>query len=94
MAIIKSFSRGYFYRDKEYPLSPSMVIALKKACAKQRRKEPFGPMDIKKSLFPLIERGLVSLTYYHIMGEKKLTWYVTKKGVRTLHSLARIKSRS
>jgi len=51
-------------------------------------------MDIKKSLFPLIERGLVSLTYYHIMGEKKLTWYVTKKGVRTLHSLARIKSRS
>ena len=71
-----------------------MVIALKKACAKQGRKEPFGPKDIKKSLFPLIERGLVGLTYYHIMGEKKLTWFVTKKGMRTLHSLARIKPRS
>ena len=82
-----SFPRGYFYLDKETPLSPSMVIALKRACAKQKKRQPFGPIDIKKSLYPLIERGLIGLTFYHIMGEKKETWFVTKKGLRILHSL-------
>jgi hypothetical protein len=68
-----------------------MVIALKKACARQKRREPFGPVDIR-SLYPLIERGLVGLTYYQVMGEKKATWYVTKKGLRALYSLSKIKS--
>ena len=86
LSIIKSFPRGYFYRDKESPLSPSMVLALKKACAWQKRREPFGPINIR-SLYPLIERGLISLTYYDIMGEKKATWSVTKKGMLKLISL-------
>jgi hypothetical protein len=92
LTTITSFPRGYFYRDKEYPLSPSMIIALKKACAKQKKRQPFGPIDIKRSLYPLIERGLISLTSYDIMGEKKATWYVTKKGIRLLDSLGRKKS--
>jgi hypothetical protein len=69
-----------------------MVLALKKAGARQKRGQPFGPIDIK-SLYPLIERGLISLSYYDIMGEKKATWSVTKKGLRILYSLNRIKSR-
>jgi len=89
LTVIKSFPRGYFYRDKEYPLSPFMVIALKKACDKQKRRVPFGPIDIKKSLYPLIERGLVSFTYYKVMGKKQFTWCVTKKGQRLLYSLGR-----
>ena len=91
MTIIKSFPRGYFYRDKESPLSPSMVIALKKAFSRQKKRRPFGPVDIR-FLHPLIERGLISLTYYDIMGEKKATWCVTKKGQRMLYSPGRIKS--
>ena len=63
-----------------------MVIALKKACAWQRKRVPFGPINVR-SLYPLIERGLISLTYYDIMGEKKATWHVTKKGIRKLISL-------
>jgi hypothetical protein len=77
--------------DKESPLSPSMLIALKKACARQKKRQPFGPIDIG-SLYPLIERGLIGLTFYHVLGEKKSTWFVTKKGLRTLYSIARIKS--
>jgi len=68
-----------------------MVIALKKAYYRQRKRQPFGPIDIR-FLHPLIERGLITLTYYDIMGEKKATWSVTKKGQRILHSLGRIKS--
>jgi hypothetical protein len=68
-----------------------MILALKKACARQKRREPFGPIDIK-SLYPLIERGLVGLTYYDIMGEKKATWSVTKKGLRKLIFLGSKKS--
>ncbi|MEO8766530.1 MAG: hypothetical protein ABI416_19675 [Ginsengibacter sp.] len=90
MTIIKSFPRGYFYRDKESPLSSSMVIALKKAFAWQKRREPFGPIDIK-SLYPLIERGLISLISYKIMGEKKATWFVTKKGRRTFYATRGVK---
>jgi len=86
LTTITSFPRGYFYRDKEYPLSPPMLIALKKACARQKRREPFGPIDIR-SLYPLIERGLIGLTHYYIMGEKKTTWCVTKKGLRILNAL-------
>ena len=89
MAIIKSFPRGYFYRDKEYPLSPSMLRALKRVCASQKKRKPFGPIDLKRSLYPLIERGLICLTYYTISGEKKATWSVTKKGVRKLQSIRR-----
>jgi hypothetical protein len=63
-----------------------MVLGLKKAFTMQKRREPFGPIDIR-SLHPLIERGLISLTYYNIMGEKKATWHVTKKGMRKLISL-------
>jgi hypothetical protein len=92
LTTIASFPRGHFYRDKEYPLSPSMIIALKKAYAKQKRREPFGPIDIKRSLYPLIERGLISLIHYEIMGEKKSTWYVTKKGLRIHYFLSKRKS--
>ncbi|MEP6926026.1 MAG: hypothetical protein ABI834_00250 [Ginsengibacter sp.] len=88
---MKSFPRGYFYRDKESPLSPSMILALKKACASQKRREPFGPIDIK-SLYPLIERGLISLTYYDIKGEPKVSWSVTRKGMRKLITLGSGKS--
>ena len=91
MTLIKSFPTGYFCRDREPPLSPSMVIALKKACARQKRKEPFGPIDIR-SLYPLIERGLINLYYYDMMGEKKVTWSVTEKGMRILHSHHSIKT--
>jgi hypothetical protein len=91
LTIIKAFPRGYYYRDKESPLSPCMVIALKKACARQKKRRPFGPIDIS-SLYPLIERGLISLTFYQDLGEKKSTWYVTKKGLRMLYSVSRIKS--
>lgn len=62
-----------------------MIIALKKALAKQKRREPFGPVDIK-SLYPLIERGLVRYTFYKTKGKEKPTWYVTKKGLRILYS--------
>jgi hypothetical protein len=89
LAIIKSFPRGYFYLDKEYPLSPSMIMALKKVCASQKKRKPIGPMDMKRALYPLIERGLISLAYYKINDEKKATWTVTKKGLRTLHSMTR-----
>ncbi|MEP6951027.1 MAG: hypothetical protein ABI863_17195 [Ginsengibacter sp.] len=92
MTIIKAFPRGHFYRDKEFPLSPSMVMALKKACARQKKRQPFGPIDIS-SLYPLIERGLISLTFNYVMGEKTSTWYVTKKGLYMLYSVCRIKSR-
>jgi hypothetical protein len=68
-----------------------MVIALRKACARQKKRQPFGPIDIS-SLYPLIERGLIDLTFYHAMGERKSTWYVTKKGLRMLYSVSRIKS--
>jgi hypothetical protein len=67
-----------------------MVIALKKASARQKRKKPFGPIDIR-SLYPLIERGLINFNYYDIMGEKKVTWNVTEKGMRILHSIHSIK---
>ena len=87
MAIIRSFPRGYFYRDKEYPLSPAMIFALKKVCANQKMRRPFGPKDLKRSIYPLIERGLISLAYYRINGEKKATWRVTKKGLRSLQFL-------
>ena len=89
LTIIKSFPRGYFYRDKEYPLSPSMMLALKKVCASQKKRKPFGPKDMKRALYPLIERGLINLTYYSINDEKKATWGVTKKGLRSLQSIAR-----
>src|ERR1700690_1893662 len=89
LAIIRSFPRGYFYRDKEYPLSPSMIVALKKVCANQKKRNPFGPLDMKRSLYPLIERGLISLTYYRINNEKKATWRVTQKGLRNLQSIIR-----
>ena len=90
LAVIKYFPRGYFYHDKEYPLSPSMIAALKKVCASQKKRKPFGPKDMKRALYPLIERGLISLTYYCINDEKKATWGVTKKGLRNLQSIARI----
>lgn len=89
MAIIRSFPRGYFYRDKEYPLSPSMILALKKVCANQKKRTPFGPKDLKRAMYPLIERGLISLKYYIIKGEKKATWRVTKKGFRILQSVTK-----
>jgi hypothetical protein len=89
LTIIKAFPRGYFFRDNEYPLSHAMVIALKKARARQKRMEPFGPIDIR-SLYPLIERGLISLMYYDVLGEEKATWFVTKKGMRSLYSNGRI----
>ncbi len=89
MAIIRSFPRGYFYRDKEYPLSPFMVLALKQVSANQMKRRPFGPKDMKRSLYPLIERGLISLTYCIIKGEKKATWGITKKGLRNLQSIQR-----
>jgi hypothetical protein len=89
LAIIKSFPCGYFYLEKEYPLSPSMIIALKEVCACQKKRKPIGPKDLKGSLSPLIERGLVKLTYYDIGGKKKATWAVTKNGLRILQSIAR-----
>jgi hypothetical protein len=89
LAIIKSFPRGYFYLAKEYPLSPSMIMTLKKVCACEKKRKPIGPKDMKRSLSPLIERGLVTLTYYNIGGEKKATWSVTKNGLRILQSIAR-----
>ena len=92
LAIIKYFPGGYFYRDKEYPLSPSMIVALKKVCASQKRRKPFGPKDMKRALYPLIERGLISLTYYGINDEKKGTWDVTKKGLHNLQSITRKQS--
>jgi len=64
-----------------------MIYALKKVCSNQKMRKPFGPKDIKRSLYPLIERGLISLTFCNIKGEKKSTWGVTKKGLRCLQSL-------
>ncbi len=89
MTNLKFFPHDYFYRDKEYPLSPSLIIALKKVCIKQKRRIPFGPADVKRSLYPLIERDLIHLTYYNVGGIKKSTWCVTKKGVHTLKSLGK-----
>jgi len=89
LAIIKSFPKNYFYRDKEYPLSPAMVMALKKVLAKQKMRKPFGPKDMKRSLYPLIERGLISLTYCSIHHEKKTTWGLTKKGLYNLQSITK-----
>ena len=64
-----------------------MIIALKKVCAQQKMRKPFGPKDMKRSLYPLIERGLISLTYYSIHDEKKATWGLTKKGLRNLRTI-------
>jgi hypothetical protein len=66
-----------------------MIVALKKARASQKRRKPFGPTDMKRALYPLIERGLISLTYYCIDDEKKGTWGVTKKGLQNLQYITR-----
>lgn len=89
MAIIKSFPSDYFYHDKEYPLSPAMIIALKKVGTNQKRRKPFGPKDMKRALYPLIERGLISLTYCSIRHEKKATWGLTKKGLYNLQAITK-----
>jgi chromosome segregation and condensation protein ScpB len=89
LAIIKFFPIGYFYHVKESPLSVNMIIALKKVCASEKKRKPFGPKDMKRSLYPLIERGLIRLTYFSINDGKKATWGVTKKGLENLQSLKR-----
>jgi hypothetical protein len=63
-----------------------MIMALRKAYARQKRRMPFGPIDIR-FLHPLIERELIVLAYYVIGGEQKSTWYLTKKGVHVLYSI-------
>jgi hypothetical protein len=92
LSIIKSFPRDCFYRDKEYPLSPSMVLALKKAWHKQKRRQPFGPKDFKRALYPLIERGLIGLSYHRLPGKTHPTWCLTKKGLYMLDSIQRLKT--
>ena len=61
-------------------------MALKKTYLKQKRRTVFGPKDLKRSMYPLIERGLVSLTFYNIGGIKKPTWSVTRKGLHIIKS--------
>ena len=69
-----------------------MIVALKKVKKKKKKRKPFGPKDMKRALYPLIERGLISLTYYSINDEKRATWGVTKKGLRNLQSITRKQS--
>ena len=69
-----------------------MIIALKKVCASQKKKKPFGPKDMKRALYPLIERGLISLTYYDINDQKNATWRITQKGLHNLQSIDRKQS--
>ena len=89
MTTLKSFPYGYFYRDKEHPLSPPLILALKKVYNKQKKKEPVGPKDIKKYLYPLIERGLIAFTFYDFQGEQKPTWNLTNKGLSIFKSVNR-----
>lgn len=85
LGIVRYLPRGYFHIDKEYPLSPAMLLALKKANYKQKRGKRYGPVDIKKSFNSLIERGLVSYKYYNnSKGEKKSSWQITRKGMLVL----------
>lgn len=88
MSVVKRLPYGYFYSDKEYALSSAMLMALKKTYLKQKGRTVFGPKDLKRSIYPLIERGLVSLTFYNKSGIKKPTWSVTGKGLQILKSAA------
>lgn len=90
MARLLSFPKEYFIREKNRSLTPSMKKALELAYHKQRAGVLFGPKDIKGSVTPLIQRGLITSSIKKVDGEIHLTWYVTEQAIKLLEDSAQM----
>jgi hypothetical protein len=80
------FPREYFQRKKQLPLSPLMISALLKACAKQKEGIPFGPGDMKGSFTSLITRGLIIRKDVIVPEHTESLWQVTTEAIKLLNT--------
>lgn len=78
---------GYFYQEKQRPLSKSMIKTLKQALEKQRKGIAFGPDDINGSLMPLVKRGLIQQRVQDGKNNPSPTWFVTDECIQILKDL-------
>ena len=78
------FPKGHFNKEKQRPLTPSMIKTLILACDKQHKGISFGPQDIKGSMMTLISRGLVTNQQVNKNGEIHETWLVTPQAINLL----------
>lgn len=67
-----------------------MKKALELAYHKQQSGILFGPKDIKGSVTPLIQRGLITSRINKVNGEIQLTWYVTEQAIQLLEDSAQM----
>ncbi len=78
------FEEGYFKSNRSLPLTPLMIIALKKACERQHKGIAFGPNDIKGSFTALITRGLIIRKEILINNHIELAWQVSAQAIQML----------
>jgi hypothetical protein len=74
-------------REKYTPLTPKMIRSLLIAIEKQKKRIPFGPVDIKGSVTTLIKRGLISRQKIKLAGHIESQWQVTEKAMNLLKNL-------
>lgn len=84
---IIDFPNAYFKRKKQVALTPLMIDTLLAACAKQKEKIPFGPIDIKRSFTALVNRGLIIRENVCINKDTKLLWQVSNEAILILRAI-------
>lgn len=73
--------------EETVKLTPLMIKALRTACQKQSKNEPFGQIDIHGSFAALLRRGFIDAKTIMFEGEKMVSWYVTRAGKFSLKKL-------
>jgi hypothetical protein len=86
LEIIPISDEFFLKNKKQRALSPSMIIALRAACAKQKEGVSFSPSDIRRSFIPLVKRGLIIRNNEHFFG-KKISWKVTAEAIAMLKNI-------
>jgi hypothetical protein len=81
----KIVSLGKYTEDVKF--TPLMIKTLRDACKMQSNNVPFGQANLNGSFTALLKRGCIDVKTITLNGNKEITWYITRRGIKALHKL-------